>query len=432
MSAGTVRAPGGAYEGAGRQAAVALRGFCSVLVVSNDLAAAAHVAIGIGLAESGHRLVMIGDLGGDTPQLQALVSDEDQHGIYDSFEFGTSFARIAREVSGAENLFVMTGGTESPATEDIIGSDRWKQFASEFAKADELLLLVVESAAPGLAKLAAQVDGVVLVGDNRLEDAPNATILARIPHPSIVPPPRIDLAPRPKPWTAFKTALAAAALLAVGVAGGALVAPLFRPASATLSSEPATGLRADSTGADSSSRPKPVALAPVNPLDSSSATAFAVEILAANTAEGANFELKRHGSSMPAATISLVPVGDTEATWYKVYSGAFADSGEASQLLGQLRRRHVVADSAGSVVRVPLAFLVDSVPTQAGVAAQIRDRLQSLSGRGITAYVLLQKDGGARLYTGAFERAELSSLAASALRVAGVTPVLAYRTGRIP
>ena len=157
-----------------------------------------------------------------------------------------------------------------------------------------------------------------------------------------------------------------------------------------------------------------------------------MEILAANTSEGANFELKRHGSVMPSSTISLVPVGETEASWYKVYAGAFADSTDAEKLLRSLRRRRVVADSAGSVARVPFAFLVDSVPAVAGVTAMMRDKIQSYAGRGVAAYGLMQSDGSVKLYTGAFERPEQSSLALSALRVAGLAPVLAYRTGRIP
>ena len=431
MTAPPPRAPRGAYEGAGRQAAVALRGYSSVIVTSDDLTAAAHVAIGIGLAESAHRLVMIGDLGGDISSLQALTGDDDQHGIYDSFEFGTSFGKIAREVTGAENLFIMPSGTESPATEEIIGSPRWSQFASEFAKADELLLLVAASDAPGLAKLSAQVDGVVLVGIPRLESVPDANILAKVPHPTMIAPPRIDLAPKTEPWSALRIGIAAAALLATGIAGGSLLAPMFKSASVRVAPKSIAPAVADSTAANSSARSGSAALAPVNPLDSANATAFSVEILAANTADGANFELKRHGSAMPAATISIVPIGDTEASWYKVYAGAYSDARQADQLLGLLRRRHLMADSAGSVVRAPFAFLVDSVPAQAGVAARVRDKLQVLAGKNITAYALIQRDGSARFYTGAYVTPDQSSLAASALRMAGVTPVLAYRTGRI-
>jgi hypothetical protein len=431
VTAPAARAPRGAYEGAGRQAAVALRGYSSVIVTSDDIDAAAHVAIGIGLAESAHRLVMIGDLAGDTAPLKALVADEDQHGVYDSFEFGTSFGRIAREVKGVNNLFVMPSGTESPSTEEILGSVRWQQFASEFANADELLLLVVGAGTKGLSKLAAQVDGIVLVGMQRLDAVPTANILAKVPHPTIVPPPKIDLTPKREPWTPWKIGLAAGAFLAIGILGGSLLAPRFRGARAVappkIVATPVDSLRRDSAVAVKSN-----ALAPANPLDSASATAFSVEVLASNTSEGANFELKRHGSAMPSATISLVPIGDTEATWYKVYAGAYPDVMQADQLLGLLRRRHILADSAGSVVRVPLAFLVDSVPSQGGVTAVVRDKIAALAARGVTAYALLQKDGGARLYTGAFEHSDQSSLAASALRVAGLTPVLAYRTGRIP
>ena len=431
MTAPAARAPRGAYEGAGRQAAVALRGYSSVIVTSDDIDAAAHVAIGIGLAESAHRLVMIGDLAGDTAPLKALVADEDQHGVYDSFEFGTSFGRIAREVKGVNNLFVMPSGTESPSTEEILGSVRWQQFASEFANADELLLLVVGAGTKGLSKLAAQVDGIVLVGMQRLDAVPTANILAKVPHPTIVPPPKIDFTPKREPWTPWKIGLAAGALLAIGILGGSLLAPRFRGARAVaqpkIVATPVDSLRRDSAVAVKSN-----ALAPANPLDSAAATAFSVEVLASNTSEGANFELKRHGSAMPSATISLVPIGDTEATWYKVYAGAYPDVMQADQLLGLLRRRHILADSAGSVVRVPLAFLVDSVPSQGGVTAVVRDKIAALAARGVTAYALLQKDGGARLYTGAFEHSDQSSLAASALRVAGLTPVLAYRTGRIP
>lgn len=426
MTAPAMRAPGGAYEGAGRQAALALRGYSSVVVTSDDVSAAGHAAIGIALAESAQRLVMVADLGGETLPLQSLVRDDDSHGIFDSFEFGTSFVRIAREVEGAKNFYVMPSGTESAAVESIISSPRWRGFASEFANADELLLLVVRSDAPGLDELVSQVDGVVLVGLQRLESAPNASILAKIPHPTVVPPPKIDIAPRRGQTASLRNAgFAAAALLAAGILGGAL---LFRKPS----SDPQPALtNADSATADTVRRAPP-AIAAANPGDSASATAFSVEILASNTLESANFEIQRYGSVMPAATISLVPIGDTEATWYKVHAGAYSDSAEAGRLLATLRRRRIVADSAGSVVRTPLALLIDSIPSQGGMTSRIRDRIQTLAARDVIAYALLQRDGSARIYAGAFERPAQSSLATTALRVAGLAPVLAYRTGTVP
>ena len=436
MTAPAMRAPGGAYEGAGRQVAIAVRGYSSILVASDDTLAAAHTAIGIALAESAHRLVMIGDLAGEVSPLQALVKGDDAHGIYDSFEFGTSFVRIAREVEGAKNMFVLPSGTESAATEKIISSPRWRAFASEFANADELLILVAQQDASGLEKLAAHLDGVVLVGIQRLASAPDANVLAKVPHPLFTPPPRISLGPKParakgeikEQPSRSRIGLAAAGLLVLGIAGGALAASRLasgdaRPVAAVAD--------ADSAAADSL-KPAPPAMLPANPQDSANALQFSVEILAANTAEGANFEINRHGAQMPAATISLVPIGDTEATWYKVHAGAYADSAQAETLLATLRRRRIVSDSAGSIVRAPFALLVDSVQAQAGMRTRVRETIQGLTARGVHAYALMQRDGSARLYAGAFDRPQQSSLAATALRVAGLTPVLEYRTGRLP
>ena len=424
MTAPDMRAPGGAYEGAGRQVALALRGYSSVIVASDDVSAAAHAAIGIALAESAQRLVMVADLAGEVPALQSLIRDDDPHGIFDSFEFGTSFVRIAREVEGAKNFYVMPSGTESPATEAIIGSPRWSGFASEFAKADEMLLLVVKSDAPGLAALTAQVDGVVLVGLQRLDAAPDASILAKIPHPTVTAPPRIDITSKREPVSLRNVGLAAVGLLAAGILAGAL---LFRKPSEAI--EEPVAARPESAVVDSARRAPDIVAA--NPADSLSAAAYSVEILASNTLEGANFEIQRHGSVMPAATISLVPIGDTEATWYKVHAGAYSDSAEAERLLATLRRRRIVPDSAGSVVKAPFALLLDSIPAQAGMTSRMREKIQAFAERDVTAYALLQADGSARIYAGAFERAPQSSLATTALRVRGFTPVLAYRTGRL-
>jgi hypothetical protein len=420
-----MRAPGSAYEGAGRQVALALRGYSSVIVTSDDMNAAAHAAIGIALAESAHRLVMVADLGDETPALKSLVRDDDAHGIFDSFEFGTSFVRIAREVEGAKNFFVMPSGTESAASEKIIASPRWRSFASEFAKADELLLLVAQSDAPGFSTLASQVDGVVLVGLQRVDSAPDASILAKIPHPAMAASPKVEVTPKREPLPLRTIGLAAAGLLAVGILAGVFV--FRKPADETA---PAAVAVTDSASVDTVRRAP--AIVPANPADSVLAAAFSVEILASNTLEGANFEIQRHGSVMPAATISLVPIGDTEATWYKVHAGAYSDSADAERLLARLRRQRIVPDSAGSVVRAPLALLIDSIPSQGGMTARMREKVQSFADKDVIAYALLQRDGSARIYAGAFERPAQSSLATTALRVAGLSPVLEYRTGTLP
>jgi hypothetical protein len=74
---------------------------------------------------------------------------------------------------------------------------------------------------------------------------------------------------------------------------------------------------------------------------------------------------------------------------------------------------------------------VDSVPSQAAITQKTRAKIDSFTARGLAVYALTQRDGSARLYAGAFERPEQASLAATALRVAGLTPILEYRTGRV-
>jgi hypothetical protein len=427
VSAQPAQSVGDAYETAGRRAAAALRGYSSAIVVADTPDNAARVAIGMARGEATYRRVVIADLTGDSPEIRALVSVDDWHGIYDIFTFGTSLNKVTRQVTGEANLHVVLGGTESAATEEIIGSDRWQRIASQFARADEMLILVVETMAPALATLASQVDGVVLVGSARIPRAPDANVVARVPPPENVAPAKVYevTVPDVPLWRRRGVMIAGGSLLLV-----LLAVALLRRDQSTSAEQSQLLTRADSAS-DSTSPLRPMALAPANPGDSAAAAAFAVEILAANTAEGANFELQRHGAMMPAATISLVPIGETEAIWYKVYAGAYRDSAEAERLLRSLRRRGVVSDSAGVVARTPLALRVDSVPAQAGTTIRAREKVQGYSAKGLAIYALIQEDGSARLYSGAFASPSQSSLAATSLRVAGLTPVLEYRTGRI-
>jgi hypothetical protein len=359
-----------------------------------------------------------------------LATNDDVHGIYDSFIFGTSLERVMREVDGVENFSIMTGGTESPALEEILGSHRWRRVASDFAATDALLLLVVAPDAPGLAKLAAQLDGVLIVGDFSLENVPDAVLLARVPHPAapVGPPPEKTEEIEEPLWRSRGVTMAAIAIVLVAFA---LV--MLRPGGLIRrdSRQPDTVMLPDPVARDTAPTARKSEMIVANPADSATAAGYSVLILSANTAEGANFRLRGLGETMPAATISLVPLGDTDAIWYRVHAGAFNDSAQAARLLGSLRRRRVLPDSEGTVIRTPLALRVDSVPAQGGVTQKTREKLDGFTARGLAVYALRQSDGSTRLYAGAFERPEQASLAATALRVAGLTPVLEYRTGRV-
>jgi len=182
-------------------------------------------------------------------------------------------------------------------------------------------------------------------------------------------------------------------------------------------------------------RPPPETLyiaPPANVNDSASASAFTVELLVANTAEGANLFVRKNGAALPAAAVSPVSIDPERSTWYKVTAGAYTRRYQADSLLRALRQSNVLTDSAGSVTRAPLALLVDSVATQGGIVDAVRAAVQKYTARGLPVYALIQSDGGARIFAGAFAAADQSAGLIRTLRGAGLNPVLVYRTGSSP
>lgn len=422
-----------AWEDAGRQIAPVLGSYSAVVVTSADPIAAAHVALGIARAEARHRRAVVGDLVGDLPPLRDLVTDDDPHGISDSILYGVSFNKIGRQIEGTENLYVMPSGTEPVLSDEIIASSRWKRLGAGFTEVGALLLLVARSDSPGLAALIDQLDGVVVVKDSDLPNAPSALVLARVASPTKTL--KVLLfsqgaggiaAPRLRGWYA-------------GAAGIALIT-LAAVAFAFMRGRVSDSARTDAGSAAAPPLPVPApppaetvfVAPPANASDSASAAAFAVELLAANTPEGANFVLRKDGSVLPSATVAPVPIGPERTTWYKVIVGAYTRRSQADSLLLALRESRILRDSAGTVLRVPLALLVDSVPTQGGIDDAVRAAVGKYTARGLPVYALMQNDGGARLYAGAFDRPDESAELLKTLRGAGLTPVLVYRTGRTP
>jgi hypothetical protein len=169
-----------AWEDAGRQIASLLGIYSAVVVTSSDPVAAAHVALGIARAEAKQRRVVVGDLIGDFPSLRSLVTDEDPHGITDSFLYGVSLNKIGYAVEGVENLYIMPSGTDPLIDEEIFRSPRWAKLAAGFDETGALLILVVPADSPGLSELIDHVDGVVLVKDEELPAAPLALVVARV------------------------------------------------------------------------------------------------------------------------------------------------------------------------------------------------------------------------------------------------------------
>ena len=431
--------PGGrpvAWEDAGRQIAQVLGSYSALIITSSDPVAAAHVALGIAAAEAGHRRVVVGDLVGDLPALRSLVKDEDPHGIADSFLYGVSLNKIGYEVEGRANVFIMPSGTEPTIGEEIFRSARWKKLGTGFTQMGALLLLVSRSDAPGIGELADQIDGVVLVRDAELAGAPSALVLARVPTPTpTLKIPLHRISARAAGWRTHRwlyPAVGAAALLLVAALGLALM--LARVGQATHAPAPVARAPAPApTPPPPRLPPETLYIAPpANVNDSASASTFTVELLVANTAEGANLFVRKNGAALPAAAVSPVPIDPERTTWYKVTAGAYTRRYQADSLLLALRRSSLLTDSAGSVVRAPLALLVDSVPTQGGIVDAIRAAVQKYTARGLPVYALIQDDGGARIYAGAFGAADQSAGLIRTLRGAGLKPVLVYRTGSAP
>ena len=425
-----------AWEDAGRQIASLLGSYSAVVVTSSDSVAAAHVALGIARAEATHRRVVVGDLVGDIPSLRSLVRDEDPHGITDSFLYGVSLNKIGYAVEGAENLYIMPTGTDPLIDEEIFRSARWTKLAAGFGEAGALLLLVAPSDSRGLGDLIDQIDGAVLVKDADLPAAPSALLLARVasPTPTLkIPLHRITA--RAVSWKQhrwFYPVLGVIVFVLIASLGLALmlarVGQVARPP-ASVAAKPVPAPTPPPP------RPAPETLhvaPPANVNDSASAAAFTVEMLVANTAEGANLFVRKNGAALPAAAVSPVPIDPERTTWYRVTAGAYTRKYQADSLLFALRKSGVLTDSAGSVTTTPLALVVDSVPSQGGIVDALHAAVEKYTVRGLSVYALMQDDGGALIYTGAFARADQSAGLVRTLRGAGLNPVLVYRTGRAP
>lgn len=427
-----------AWEDAGRQVAPVLGSYSAIVVISSDPIAAAYVALGIARVEAGHRRSVVGDLVGDLPPLRSLVREEDPHGITDSFLYGVSLNKIGYDVEGVPNLYVMPSGTDPLIDAELMRSQRWTKLATGFAEAGAFLILVASSEAPGLADLVEQLDGAVVVKDAEIPNAPSALVLARVagPTPTLkIPLHRISAGaarwPRHK-W--LYPALGALMLFALGGVGLALI--LGRAGKTAKHADGVVAARTVARPVPPPPRAAPETLyiaPPANASDSLSASAFSVELLVANTAEGANLFLRKNGAALPAATVSPVPIGPERATWYRVMAGAYTTRDQADSLLRALRESRLLADdSVDHVKQTPLALLVDSVPSQGGIGDAIRAAVQKYAARGLPVYTLMQDHGGARIFAGAFATANQSAELTKTLRAAGLKPLLVYRTGSAP
>lgn len=416
----------GAWEAEGRRVAAQLQEVAAVVVLGRNPIHAAHVAVGIALAECSRRQVVLADLVGDLEPLYALSGGEDAEGLTDCFRDGLPLNDIARRALSADSIFVLPAGTPPVAVPAVLGHERWPRLVRGFTEAGALLVLVAPLDVPDVESLVMATRGVVVV------DTPPAavrrfTVLATVDAPELpAPPGAAAAAPRQPRRRATRVALA---LLFTAMAAAAWFA-WWRREGNVAANRPAVIAVAAPSGA----RPAAVAAAdtirlgdPVNASDSASAAPFAVEVVAANTVSGANsvIGLGRAAESYPAPTVAPVVLGGS-AVWYRAIVGAWPTRAGADSLLVSLRARGVVREGAGVVVRVPFALLLAG-----GVARDSANAVVTAwRARGVGAYGLLQDDGRVRVFAGAFETPSQAAPLAASVRDAGAVPVMAIRTGR--
>ena len=455
------------WEAEGRRLAPLLDGLCSVVIASTDPALATSVALGVARAQGQHRRVAVADLIGEAPAIEALLTSDDPHGISDSFLYGVSLNKIAQRMAGADHVFLMPSGTEAVAHAAVYANDRWRRLAAGFFQVGALLVVVADPATPGFADLCAYVGALMPVGDTEFPAPSGVPVIAPPEPPKPEPPKPEPLAHAPRPNEARARAAAAedessrrrrmiaiiSVLGAIAVAGGAfwpqIMARLPEPVAALMTGEQRvpdstavvvpptpmdTSMRGDSAKRDAllpestgviiaapdSAAPVGPPLTVENAADSAVASRYAVYFATANT----------RAAAMPDArvraldAVALSPVADGNEQWFRVTVGASETRAQAESLLTTLRTRRIIG--SGSIVSVPYALRLARNVTPTLIPTQLAE----LANRGIIAYALLQPDGSATVYTGAFESPMQATLLADSLRALRVAPVLVYRTGR--
>lgn len=439
-----------AWEAEGRRLAPALDPVAAVVVAGPDVDSAAHLALGLAAGQSGRRRVAVADLTGEATPIANLIPDQDPHGLGDTFDFGVSLNRVARQLDREGRLFVIPAGTEAALRPGQPINDRWRRIVDGFRDVGALLLLVGPSSAPGIAELIRRTDGVVAAGDDIETSAlPHRIVTASLRDP--VPTPQGEqrnrvpvIAPvaASGPVRPILYVLGAIVVIALllwlasqvggsGARGGMLqsdsaAAVLAHPDSDMVDDAAALPIGTDSSATSAGATDGDVAAPPVaNLADSARAAAFSVAVTTVRSAPASIAAFRNRSRALASVTIGEA-ADSAGATSYYLVTWAGTASGDAVTELERLRRQGLLADTAGAVVRLPYALQVESsVPRDS-----VRMALNRLLARGIPAYALLQPNGRAHVYVGAFATPSDARAQLVTLQSAAIPAALAVRTGR--
>jgi sporulation related protein len=420
-----------------------------VLVLGDDARSTALAAIGVGRAQSARRRVALGDLLGDAEPIQQLLTEEDPHGLADSFLYGVSINKIARPVPQYGDFYVLPTGSEMPGYADIFKNSRWRRLAAGFRETGSLLVVAAPATAEHLADIVDLTDGIVLVGDAKLPESNPEKLIGRV-SPADLTEASASLAPaastdgeapsddqvvtprRRSRWSAGALvggALAVAlAIIGIWLAARPLVRGYYPASDRRRSSTSSAGTvpsTLDSIPSDSASAAAAKLLSPANPADSGRAAAYSVVVARFNTLLGAQSWLQTQARDLPSPTFA--PFRVNGETWYRALAGSYTTRAEADSLLDALGAKGLSRPDSANVVHAPFAFLVDSITADA-----VPGMLKYFAARGQPVYALKEEDGSARLYAGAFESPAEAALYVDAIRSGGnIKPVLVYRIGRV-
>ena len=447
----------------GRRIGVTLDAFHAIVVVGSDRDATAETALGIARIQAVHRRVALGDLLGEAAPIQVLVQGDDPHGLVDSFLYGVSLSKVARQVPDAGELFVMPTGIGPVYYDELFANPRWRRLVAGFREVGALLVLVAPANAPRVHELISATDGVVIVGDEVPPQVSVAQALAWVrPRRGAAPPagtaeasPTVrDASATPSAVPAVARSTGPSSRLVAAVVGIAVLLALSywgissysrRSAERRAIADSAAAVaaarvrmtdsiarvRRDSIARDSLARLAaggaladsfPI-FSPANPNDSAAAVGYSILLSKYNTKSGAILDLFGRFARLPASTYGM----ESPSRFFLLLAGAFPSRTSAESLLVRLRAQGILARDFGSVERYPLAFLVDSAVTP----RETPGRLTRYHARGLPVYGLRQANGTVRLYYGAFANAEQASLAVPQVREAGMRPLLVYRIGRV-
>ena len=431
------------WEAAGRALGASLDRLHAIAVLGAGDTETARVALGIAKHQSKKRRVAIGDLLGDAGPFQPLIKDDSQ-GLADVFEYGLSLDRVAQKIEGEGELFILPSGAFVSDFAEVMSNRRWSKLAAGFRQEQGLLIIAANVGTPEIENLVLQLEGAVLVGDLAPSKLPVARVLGAVrgPFSEVLPARAPTPPPRPKyvvkaPMPLWKMLLYVFFVMAIAAA---LVGVwwVYRPfrnaewAPAWLKGpkrpdDPLVVRGLDTAGIAGADSMMATArwLGLRTAQDSASRAPYGIGLIMFNTQDGALLELRRNSTSLRAGTFTPVLIRGTP--WFRVVAGAYPDSVAAAALLDTLRARGA-SDAGRAVIEpFPYALLVERNVADAAVAA----RVAALQARKLPAYALLQSDGTARVFAGAFKTPAEAVALYDVMKGAGIQTSLVYRTGRV-